>query len=378
MSPRLPALLLGGLLLVARTVQAQDSLSFRIDDARTPSAPAFALLDLEPTAIERPTTPRALAVSLISATDQGSMLPQNYALAIAPYWLGDHPTLTFDQYYAAGLGRTMLQSLSLSLATARSGDSGATALGFGLRTLVAAGHASPFLATERERLTLAQTAFLLAVDSLDQLREQLAALPAGDRCDRPCARARDALTRAAAEAATDSAAAVAAIRPIALGIQQLDHARVGWAIELAGAVSARFPEGSWDNAEVDRIGIWLTPSYRPADDHLDFMAVGRFLRTLPSGVEASLLDIGGRVRWDRGPLSLSGEWIYRSRNPDAGPTTTSVRAVALLDYTVSRDLRITGSFGQNYDSDVPGARPLVAQLGIDVGLGRMPLVGIGE
>lgn len=373
--------LLLGLMLTHRPAAAQDSIGIRIDAARTPSAPAFVLLDIEPTAIERPTTPRALAFSLISATQQGSTLPRNYALAIAPYWLSSHPSLTFDRYYKAGIGQSILQSLSISLATSRPEDSSASAgdatrLGFGLRTLVVPGRASPRLRMERERLTTAQGDYILAVDSLDQLREALSSLPSGGDCDTRCARDRKAITTAIEGAVADSGRTGSALRPIALGIQQLDHERVGWAVEFAAAVTGRFPDDSWDDAEVERIGVWLTPSYRPADDQLDFMAVGRYLRSLRAEVEASYFDVGGRVRWEQGPLAASGEFIYRSRNPDDGSTTTSVRAVGQVDYRVTRDIHVTGTFGKNYDSDAPGGERLVAQLGIDFGLGSVPLVGL--
>jgi hypothetical protein len=79
---------------------------------------------------------------------------------------------------------------------------------------------------------------------------------------------------------------------------------------------------------------------------------------------------------EQGALTMSGEFVYRSRSPDRGPTTTSIRAVGEFDYRVNRDIHVTGSFGKNYDSDIPGAKRLMAQIGVDFGLGAVPLIDL--
>src|SRR3989442_3321906 len=68
-----------------------------LEELRTPASPAFVLLDLTPSAVERPTTPKALAASLLAATGDLQFLPRNYAIDVAPYWLPPHPPLTYKQ-----------------------------------------------------------------------------------------------------------------------------------------------------------------------------------------------------------------------------------------------------------------------------------------
>src|SRR2546422_11011326 len=87
-------------LAAARALQAAPG---GLEELRTPASPAFVLLDLTPSAVERPTPPKALAASLLAATGDLRFLPRNYAIDVAPYWLAPHPTLTYQQFHNPGL-----------------------------------------------------------------------------------------------------------------------------------------------------------------------------------------------------------------------------------------------------------------------------------
>ncbi|HTV25519.1 MAG TPA: hypothetical protein VMG12_42780 [Polyangiaceae bacterium] len=85
---------------------------------KTPEAPAFVALGLAPTEIQRPTTPRGVALSLGSALRNASAAtaPRNYALEFSPYWLVSRPTLSFDELIAEP-ERALYRNLSVSFAT---------------------------------------------------------------------------------------------------------------------------------------------------------------------------------------------------------------------------------------------------------------------
>src|SRR5574340_1225846 len=140
MKPNLNSSELGGIMKISSFILAVIcSLSVFIDcyaqekkinDIQTPQSPAFVLLGIEPNSISKPTTPRAVAASFVSAVQQGG------ALEMAPYGLASHPNLTFDDYYNAGLGQTIMQTLSLSVATVPKteiSDTLGTRVGFGAR-----------------------------------------------------------------------------------------------------------------------------------------------------------------------------------------------------------------------------------------------------
>src|SRR5689334_7304667 len=76
---------------------AQTTPAFELD-LSTPDVPAFTILGVAPTQIERPLTPRALALSLLAAaTDDQNLIPNQYALAASPFWMRPNK-LTIAQY----------------------------------------------------------------------------------------------------------------------------------------------------------------------------------------------------------------------------------------------------------------------------------------
>jgi hypothetical protein len=120
---------------------------------KSPETPAFAALDLAPTAITRPGTPTGAAVELASGIVHGVMNPgQNVAIDVSPYWLVSHPTVTAKQI-ADQPSRAFYRRFSLSFATAEgkvkladtSGQLVDTSVGrvaFGARTSLLPGEAS--------------------------------------------------------------------------------------------------------------------------------------------------------------------------------------------------------------------------------------------
>ena len=86
-----------GIVSISWTAQAQDDSFPSFNSIRTPTSPAFVLLGIEPTAVERPNTPSALAVSILNRTQNLSVLPKDYALEFSPYWLLGHSELTWRQ-----------------------------------------------------------------------------------------------------------------------------------------------------------------------------------------------------------------------------------------------------------------------------------------
>ena len=87
---------------------------------KTPDSPAFVALGISPTDIQRPTTPKAFATALATKfQSQGgtATVPQGLAIEVAPYWLTQHPTLTFEQYAESGPRWSWLRNFTVSVAT---------------------------------------------------------------------------------------------------------------------------------------------------------------------------------------------------------------------------------------------------------------------
>lgn len=341
-------------LLATLLLQDPAPTSIPLDALRPPAAPAFVLLGVAPAAVERPITPRALAATLISATGARDLLPRDYALEVAPYWLTSHPELTFDGYYAAGLGRSILQTLSISLATARlpAPDSieAGTALGIGFRTAPLAGKAPP--------------AFALLVPQLDSLLRQRL------RVRHLLRRLSDSTARADQQAVADSLEEEAA--RVALAIQAADKERVGWIVEFAGAVVWDFPRNLIDSSSIARAGVWATVAYRVPAPAIDLVGVLRYVRDQRPATARNIVDFGGRLVIRGDDLALSGEFVEHIGTASGPLPAPGYRLAGNLEYRLQKDLALTATFGKD-DGDTGAAR-LVAQIGLTLGAGRVPLL----
>ncbi|UCD25331.1 MAG: hypothetical protein JSW51_05270, partial [Gemmatimonadota bacterium] len=294
-------------LLPMSAAKAQEA-KITPSDLRAPSSPAFVLFGIEPTAVERPNSPRALAATILSNTSISDLIPRNVALEVAPYWLASHPTLTFDDYYNANVGQSLLQSLSLSMATTTLevdslGNVG-TGVGFGFRTMILGGRPSQGLKASREALVIIQ----------------------------------DSILDADSEAEEDRLAEKA--RALAIEIQQHDRRRIGLKLELAGAFAATFPTSNFDDGKVTRIGGWVTLGYRLPSPQFEFLLVERVIINREPADAGDFLDIGGRMLFEPKDLSLSFEFVKRllvnqPDEPALSPLEGSYRVSGYIEYRVS-------------------------------------------
>lgn len=58
----------------------------KLKDLAVPNAPSFMILDISPSLIENPTTPKEFAFGALQTMGQGEGWPQNYAMEFTPYW----------------------------------------------------------------------------------------------------------------------------------------------------------------------------------------------------------------------------------------------------------------------------------------------------
>lgn len=83
----------------------------RINDLNIPTSPAFVIMDKSPASIEKPSNPKALAVSLINLWEG------NGALEFAPYWFKNRPAYTFEENLKKKM--PVFQTLGFSAATSK-------------------------------------------------------------------------------------------------------------------------------------------------------------------------------------------------------------------------------------------------------------------
>jgi hypothetical protein len=336
--------------------EAQDLAPLVLDSLITPASPALTLLGASPVAIERPTTPKAVALTLASAVRDADGLPKDLAVEFAPYWLTSHPTLTFDNYYHAGLGQRLVQSFGVSLGTSRleppvaTGAAG-TAVAFGFRTSPVAGSANPDLQ--------------VAADSLLQLQQDFLKEISDTMSDEAIA--------AVWDAKYDTVVSKAGLR-----MQQLDNARVGFRVDVAGAVVVDFPGDVADSGFVSRVGLWIAPGYRPRDGKLELLALARYVLDRRAGDDRSQFDFGARSIVNVGALAGSIEFVEHAGEDLPNGEAPSYRLAGNLEYRVGASSAISFTFGRDDQLETGTSAGVVARLTLNLGFGQIPLLRLGE
>jgi hypothetical protein len=101
------------------------------------------------------------------------------------------------------------------------------------------------------------------------------------------------------------------------------------------------------------------------------VGVLRYLTRVAEYDDENLLDMGARAGFDVGKASVSGEWVRRNVRGDED--RSSSRWAALFDYPLPARLHLVASFGSDFRR-TDGRRPVVATLGINLGVGAVMLV----
>lgn len=407
--------------MVSATAASGQSSVPAFNTIRTPTSPAFVLLGVEPSSVERPTTPADFAASIVNATDNFSSLPKNFALEASPYWLVGHP----GQDWRADVKRTVLQSaqrtFTLAAATAQTGTEAAAVTGLAVsgRVSLLSGHLTASTIQQ-----LARIDSLAAVEQGELLRRLLkAGLPAADKllgfaaqadageatanndtiikgltalteggnagaigAAKNVLKAQVALARRIATSDEDRSAVDAAEAQLASSLskepdeiseadgpaakalvaarQQFASAREGVVVEFAGGASWSAPNAVIDSVALSRWGAWLTVGYELPK--VSFVGVLRYLDSGTSMADDAV-DVGGRVAISQDLYAISVEYVDRHFIHGAD-VPRPWRLAGMFDYKVSSTLWLTGSFGRDYESTKAGS--LLARLGASVQLSK--------
>jgi len=329
-----------------------------ITDLKTPPSPAFVLMGIAPSAVERPTTPRALGTSLLSVLSdgQGSSLPKNFALEVAPYWLQYHPTLTYDQYTKADFMQSIKQTLSISVATkqqtavAGSATPADTVGGIGIRAAWLLGNPSQLENDLKQRIV-------------------------------------DFATN---QAIANASAIITGNQELIKLIDAFRSARYQgrWFVEGAAASTALFAGNDSSHSTHQKSGFWVTSSYRFArtsldstktgadaivvQPNIDFIAVVRSINDHTVKSNRNPLDLGGRLIWESGDLALSAEHVERRRT-----SKNTRRTVAMGEFKINDNLYLTATFGKNFKDENAGG-DLIGIFGIHFSVGKTPVVPLSN
>ena len=354
------------------------------NETRTPTSPAFTLLDVAPTAVERPTSPSDVAFSILNKTDNLSSFPRDAALEFSPYWLVSHPRLEWRSDIKRSVIESLARTFTFSTATAQTGTEAApvTSLAIGGRASLLSGALSlrtqrKFEAMEKELQVEATLFGDLLERRLAPKRAELQALLVKDLAAATSAddrkRAYDHFTVAYEEAKADAKKEVeasdefkkakdAAAKSAEKGAESLAGDRDGLLVEIAGGGSWDYPKNSWEDRKLRQWGIWMTPTY--VLDNWSAVVVARYLKKGDVAGDSSL-DLGARLIYYRQRYAFSAEFLRQSGH---GAIASGNRFAGLFEYEVFSGSWATVSIGQGLTP--AGAKTVLAQMGLAFNLSQ--------
>jgi len=331
------------------------------NSARTPTSPAFTLLGVEPSAVERPANPAALAFSFLSKSKDPTTVPQDFAVDATPFWLLKQPTFEWRDDIDRNVLESLVRTASFSVATGEVGTKAAA-----VRGLSVGGRAS-ILSGTLSKETQA------AVTRLEQLLQQEAALGLSLMADE-LKRLSDRLL--AGEITKEQhTQMMLALQNTTLKMKEYKESperkaveklmerfatvREGFFLEVAGAAGWRYPDAIWSQGAFDRWALWATPSFVSGAGSI--VGVLRYLsEDATAGTDQRVIDYGVRGVHFRDRYALSLEYVRRTF--EAENLKAGHRLVGIAEYAVTDGAWLVASFGRDHDTKSEGS--MIARLGL--------------
>lgn len=384
--------------LFAQTEQI-DTSKVNLDVLKAPSSPAFNLLGLSPSDIDRPTDVNAFALSLQNSTKNFTSLPNSYAVELAPVYLFQKKLISLDQFKETDFKHVFWQSLTLSIGYTHMGPEGkedvdslrTSKAGFGIKFSIVRPKFSDQtqnvydnLVTEQHKMMTDYLNFeknhslKKEIDSIKELIRKVPSMyPPGDK------QGRLEIARLVAILGTlnkkvnddgniqlEGTEAFQAAKKIAADFK---IERVGPFLDFAAGLTLDFPDDRFNNSLVSKGGAWLTGGYENGNHGITVMGIARYLfqpdkifaddNGVIQSKDVSTFDAGGKLLFNGfgGRLALSSEVIYRSvlTNSTVDP---SWRLVFNTEYDIGKNKKLTFAFGRNFDGAISKGGNLIAAL----------------
>lgn len=366
----------------------EDS-AIQLKDLYIPTSPAFSLLDISTSTIERPATAKVFALSIANAVGQSQGIPKSYAVEIAPFWFLRHPKMNVFKHYGINAGNPTKQNIfyglkntSISLGTT-SKDSSAnnplnvTYIGYSIKSNIINVRNKMVLKTLYEQNIAINENINIETDQVDSICTEVLGIDPTNEAE--YSKCLDSVTRAISPEAR-----IAAFNNADSLIEVALNIRPVFSLDAAIASSTGFYDNTFSNNHHYRTGGWLTLSFSKALDKgsrydLAMLAKAKnyfnayaLLRTLSEDSTADMkifkrynyFDYGLRAEFEFNRFAISFEHIERKVSHDN--SLNSARNVGIVQYKIDDNLYFTGTFGKNFGE----RNNLIAFFGIGWGLGK--------
>lgn len=390
------------LLLLSPALRAQtDDSTVTLDLLRAPASPAFNMLGISPSVIERPTDLNAFRVSIQNASNNFTQLPTSYAVEVSPAALARLKNQTLDKFNSTRFSDVFTQSLSLSVGMTHDnpedqseGDSADfTKLGFGLKFSII----RPKWTDETQKLfddlQKAQADFLNNVIALDTgskaaaIRQQMQTVQ-NNRQLSPSVKA-DSLMKLAQQLQALNQAYTDAINQqlqdsvhfmaLKAAARNFKVARRGGFLDFAGGIALDFPDDRFEYSLTSRAGAWLTGGYESGNEGFSFLGIVRYLyqpnqflvndNNVLDTAGVSTVDAGARILFTTfgGKFNVSAEGLYRGVLKSGIDATW--RFTFNTEYDIGANRKLTLAIGRNFEGIYSKGGNLIAMLNFIAGFG---------
>lgn len=278
-----------------------------------PSSPALVFLDESPANIEKPTNPKALAITLLSIGKGGG------AIEFSPYWLYNHAKYTIEDEISNHF--PLAQTFALSLASFEDNDITNFSSGFRVQLFRKYTDEDDILKTKDDIVNVLST---LPIDKLELAR----------------------LSKIFAD----------------------KRVLIKWNIELAGAYSGLGSKTT--DLQSNKLGAWLNIRHTPKNFPVDFVALARYNKTFGNNInnnlETSFIDCGGSISKQGDNFDLQIEYVYRR---DIDLDLNYDRLAFVANIKISKDFVAVASLGKNFDE----VDNVFTSIGIRFGLAKQKM-----
>jgi len=382
--------------------QVSTDTTIRLDLLKSPASPAFNILGIAQSDIERPADLNAFALSVQNATNNFTSIPESYAFQIAPFLMGKkkYSLNQFDDNRQA-----FKQSFQLSAGYTHMGPKGkeqvdslkTTKLGLGIKfsfirprwttdtrnKYTAVRTAQGKLIEERRNYEAKHPQYTKLKEKKQRLQvlEMKTGLKEAEQQEFnqlivDIRKLEESIGKDYEDVLPDGEA-FAAARKAATAFKT---ERAGFFLDFSGGMALDFPDNRFNNSNVYRAGMWLTGGKENGNKGISSLFILRYLynpTTLfaaPSGLlkggKLSTFDMGGRFLLDvsREKFLLSAEALYRSilGSSLADP---SWRLVMNAEYDLGSNRKLTFAFGRDFDGTISKGGNLVAMINLIAGFG---------
>ncbi len=376
--------------------------TIKLDLLKSPASPAFHILGIAQSEVERPGDLNAFALSIQNATNNFTSLPESYAFQIAPFLMG-RKKYSLNQF--DNNKHTFKQSFQFSAGYTHTGPKGkeevdslkTTKLGLGIKFSIIR---PEWTADTRNKYTVLRQAQVQLIQDrrayeekhpqYSKLKEKKLRLQVlemkttlNDREQqefnqllRDIRELEEKIGDAYDDILPDGAAFAAAKK----AATAFKTERAGFFLDFSGGMALDFPDNRFNNSNVYRAGMWLTGGHENGNKGISSLFIIRYLYNPTTlfaapvgfriGGKLSTLDMGGRFLLDvsNEKFVLSTETLYRSI---LGKTTVdpSWRFVMNAEYDLGSNRKLTFAFGRDFDGTISKGGNLIAMINLIAGFG---------